>query len=169
MLTRQLVERVKVDRGIARNARASRLLFSGLLVAISKIAIAALAVGALATLPSNPYSPWRALQRTQTTDRMRLFAAMARLEKIEKAVQVFYLDSGIFPQNLTDLVQYGYLHRSALQDPWGRPWEFRISTGGYQLLGRDAAGESRPELTISRTFSAVQQMMLSGDVPQASP
>ncbi len=100
---------------------------------------------------------------------MRLFAAMARHEKIEKAVQVFYLDSGIFPENLTDLVQYGYLHRSALQDPWGRPYEFRISAGGYQLLGWDAAGESRPELTISRTFSAVQRMMLSGDVAQSSP
>jgi hypothetical protein len=169
MLTRQLVEHVKVERGTARNAGASRNVLSGILVAISKIAIAGLSLGALATLPSNPYSPWSALEATPTTERMRLFAAMARLEKIEKAVQVFYLDSGIFPENLTDLVQYGYLHRSALQDPWGRPYEFRISAGGYQLLGWDAAGQPGPELTISRTFSAVQRMMLSADVAQASP
>ena len=169
MLTRQLLEHVKVERGTARSAGASRNVLSGILVAISKIAIAGLSLGALATLPSNPYSPWSALEATPTTERMRLFAAMARLEKIEKAVQVFYLDSGIFPENLTDLVQYGYLHRSALQDPWGRPYEFRISAGGYQLLGWDAAGQPGPELTISRTFSAVQRMMLSADVAQASP
>ena len=169
MLTRKLVEHVKVVRGSAQGAAAQRGVFSGILVAIAKIAIAALAVGALATLPSNPYSPWKALDRTPPTDRLRLFAAMARLERIEKAVQVFYLDSGIFPRSLTDLVQYGYLHRSSLQDPWGRPYDFQISTGGYQLLGWDAAGESRPELTISRTFSAVQRMMLSGDVARNNP
>ena len=169
MLTRQLIEKVKVVRGAAPGAGAHHGAWSGFLAAASKIAIAALAVGALVTLPSNPFSPWNALDRMPTTDRMRLFAAMARLEKIEKAVQVFYLDSGIFPEDLPDLVQYGYLHRSALQDPWGRPYEFQISAGGYQLLGWDAAGESRPELTISRTFSAVQRMMLSGDVAQSSP
>ena len=163
MITRQLLEKVKVTRAGAEASGAQRRVVSGLLVAMSKVALLALVVGALATLPSNPYSPWNALERTPAMDRMRLFAAMARLERIERAVQVYYLDSGVFPEDLTDLIQFGYLHQSSLQDPWGRPYEFRISPGGYQLLGRDAAGGSRPELTINRAFSAVQRMMLSGE------
>ena len=167
MLTRQLLEHVKVQRGDKQETAANRGVLSAILAGASKVAILALALGAIVTLPSNSFAPWAVVERTPTTDRLRLFAAMARMERIEKAVQVFYLDSGIFPTDLTDLVQYGYMHVSALRDPWGRPYEFQISPGGYQLLGRDAAGDSRPQLTISRTFSAVQRMMLPDGVAGA--
>jgi hypothetical protein len=91
---------------------------------------------------------------------------MSRLEQVERAVRVFYLDAGAFPRDLVVLVDYGYLDASALTDPWGRPFEFALSGGGYELLARDAAGLPRPELTVSRGFSEVQRMMVDSSAPE---
>jgi hypothetical protein len=120
----------------------------------------------VATLATNPFTPWRLTGTGPATDRLRLYAAMSRLERIERGVQVFYLDTGTFPTSLITLVQYGYLDAEALHDPWGRPYRFLLSPGGYQVLGQDATGESTPELTVSRSFSEVQRLLMDAGGPR---
>ena len=69
---------------------------------------------------------------------------MARLEQIEKAIQVFYLDAGVVPADAWSLLaRNGYLRGGDLLDPWGRPYGYELSAGGYQLFGLDADGRSR--------------------------
>jgi predicted transcriptional regulator len=162
MVTRKLVERVEA---VAAKAAKRRRLLPVLGGWVAKLAIAAAVLHALATLPSNPVTPGRLLGASPTTERLRLHAAMARFERIERAVQVFYLDAGTFPPNLPTLVQAGYLDRSALTDPWGRPYRFSISPGGYQLQGQDADGAPLPELSLSRTFSEMQRLLIAEEKP----
>lgn len=124
-----------------------------------------LALLALSTLPRNPLTPW-ALGSGQTAhDSLRLYASLARLERVEKAVRIFYLDTGVFPTNLASLAQRGYLAPGDLQDPWGQAYRYELSAGGYQLFGHDRAGRQVPQLTISRHFDPVQRMMHAGATP----
>jgi hypothetical protein len=165
MLTRSLIEKVDTAKEAGQVARSGRVVpvVAGLLARTALVVGVVAAVGSLAL---NPATPWRLIQAAPMTEQLRLYAAMARLEQVERAVQVFYLDAGAFPRNLGALVEYGYLDPSALTDPWGRPFEFYLSSGGYQLLAQDAAGEPRPELTVSRGFSEVQRLMVGSGAPQ---
>ncbi len=160
MLARNLLERVEAARPGAGAAGAVQGRTTRILGWLGKLGLALTLALVLAGLPANRFTPWQALGRSAASERLRLHAAMARLEQIEKAVQVFYLDTGSFPQEAAALVRYGYLGPSALVDPWGRPYRFTLSTGGYQIVGLDAAGEGRPELTVSRSFSEVQQLLV---------
>jgi hypothetical protein len=164
MLTRNLVERVG-STARAGERPESRGITGKLLGWLAKLALAAAALGAVATLATNPVTPWRLAGAGPATDRLRLYAAMSRLERIERGVQVFYLDTGTFPAGLETLVQYGYLDEVALHDPWGRPYRFLLSPGGYQVLGQDADGQNLPELTVSRSFSEVQRLLMDDDGP----
>jgi hypothetical protein len=164
MLTRNLVERVEVAAQHGERAERPGIIPSAA-GWVAKLALAVAVVAGLATLPSNTVAPWRLLEASPTTERLRLYAAMARLERIERAIQVFYLDAGTFPLDLTMLVDHGYLDAGALSDPWGRPYRFGLSAGGYQLQGQDGDGQALPELAVSRSFSEVQRLMLA-EVPR---
>jgi hypothetical protein len=162
LLTRNLAERVETAGRPGPTGR--QLGWVPRLAGQATLGLLALAVVAvLVHLPSNSFTPWQLLLRSPATEQLRLFAAMARLERIERAVQVFYLDAGTFPADLSLLVQYGYLDPSALVSPWGRPVNFALSAGGYQLVAEDGSGEDRPELTISRSFSEVQRLLTQAD------
>jgi len=166
MLTRNLIERVVVTeqtgKTAARFTAVPRL--AGWLL---KLAIMAGALLGLASLTSNPYTPWRVIDSAPATERLRLYTAMARLERLERAVQVYYLDAGTLPQDLATLVHRGYLDAAALTDPWERPYVFGVSGGGYTLHGQDAAGDRRPELTVTRSFSEVQRLLLDPGSPDS--
>ena len=115
----------------------------------------------LLTLPFNPGSPWKVAGTTrEVSDLLRYTASHARLERIEQAIQVYYLDSGIYPRTLQSLAENGYIRAADLFDPWGRDYGFQLSSGGYQLFGGDSTGEVTPELSISHEFSAAQRMMM---------
>jgi predicted transcriptional regulator len=159
MLTRSLLERVETSVPAKQVAAGARWV-APLLGFLARLTLLAAAVAGLASLPGNRHAPWTVVADAPTTERLRLYAAMARLDRIENAVRVFYLDAGTFPSDLETLVDYGYLDGASLNDPWGRPYLLQLSSGGYQLVGRDAEGAIRPELTVSRGFSAVQRMLV---------
>ncbi|HXV77509.1 MAG TPA: DUF4388 domain-containing protein [Candidatus Polarisedimenticolaceae bacterium] len=116
-------------------------------------------VAGVASLRANPWVPWRIDSLRATTEQLRLHASQARLEHLESAIQVYYLDRGVFPQSLELLAANRYVRPGETRDPWGRPYGFRLSASGYQLYGWDGAGELRPNLTLARRFTAIQRMM----------
>ena len=113
-------------------------------------------------VPVGPVGPWRVIAGTPVTDQLRLYASMARLEKIEKAIRVFYLDVGRFPETTEALARRGYIKPADLRDSWGRAYRLEFSAGGYQLVGVDREGRPRRELTLSRRFNPVQRLMAAG-------
>jgi hypothetical protein len=140
--------------------RAARRLMDRITVGLIGLLLAAAAAASLYTLPGNPLSPWRLSSGRQTTDRLRVFASHSRLERLEEAIQVHYLDRGSVPKQLTDLVDGGYVTLSDLVDPWGRAYGYVLSPGGYQLFGLDATGAPNSELNRSHRFSPTQQMLM---------
>jgi hypothetical protein len=109
-------------------------------------------------------TPWRLQSGDESVRQLRFYASQVRLEQIDKAIQIFYLDAGSFPKSLEKLAMYGYIDPEDLTDPWGRPYAFGTSPGGYQLVGLDADGEAQSELSISHRFSTIQRVMESDAV-----
>ncbi len=158
LVTRNLVEEVTVARPTARVGRgawAERVAGSAAIVVL----LAACAVSA-ATLSANPFTPWRLAAQSGETDRLRTFASRGRLERIERAIQLFFLDTGSLPADLALLVRNGYLDPADLLDPWGRPYVYKLDPGSYTLTGMDSRGRIDRDLTVNRRFSATERMIL---------
>jgi len=136
----------------------SRAIFERLALAL----LGASALFALATLRANPLVPWRLAAVRRQSDDLRAYASRGRLERVERAVQMFYLDTGTVPEDLEILARGGYLERRDLLDPWGRPFAYRRAPDGYRLSGRDPEDEPDASLTLVHRFSPSQRMILEG-------
>jgi hypothetical protein len=158
LVTRQLVEEVQAVRDAAL-ACELRPWYRRWATHAAHGGLAAVVMLGLATLGANPLTPWRLEAGSATTARLRLCASMARLERVENGLAVFYLDAGAFPGSLAALVHGGYVAPSDIVDPWNRPYDYEISPEGYRLSALDQDGQPSPELTVSRQFNAVQRMM----------
>jgi len=64
---------------------------------------------------------------------MRLAAAVSGLERVDAALLAFQLVHGRVPAALDELVSAGLLDSGNLRDPWGRPYEFVATAGGYRV------------------------------------
>jgi hypothetical protein len=159
LLTRNLIEEIKKmpvpSVAGSRDRRLVDRLFKWTLDAIVLVVVIAGLVG----LRANTLSPWRVGTVQGTAQQLRIHASQMRLERLENAVQVFYLDAGTFPQSLDLLAVNRYVAEEDLVDPWGRVYGYRVSRGGYQLYGWDADGELHPDLTISHRFTGLQRML----------
>jgi general secretion pathway protein G len=77
--------------------------------------------------------------------------AQQKLAVIEQAIDKFYYESGRFPRELRELVDKPAdvpdekwdpsLKAKDLQDPWGRPYQYRDPGTKYQLLSLGADGQ----------------------------
>ncbi len=133
-----------------------------LVVRAALIVLAAASLASVVTLGSNSLAPWRVGSARSETDSLRAYVSRGRLERIEGALQMFYLDTGAAPDALEILVRGGYLDSRDLLDPWGRAYGYDLSREGYRLFGRDVGGEPRQELTLIHRFSPAQRMILEG-------
>jgi len=126
--------------------------------------VAALALLSLLTLHLNPLTPWHLSGAGVQTERLKTFASRGKLERIARSLEVFYLDTGSLPPSLDLLATGGYLSRSDLLDPWGRPYAYQLAAQGYGLAGRTSAGDISEGLSLTHRFSAAQRMVLEGGV-----
>ena len=129
--------------------------------------VVALSLVSLFTLHLNPLRPWHLAGAGAQTERLKTFASRGRLERIERSLEVFYLDTGTLPGNLDLLASAGYLSGSDLLDPWGRPYAYQLASQGYGLAGRTPAGGISEALTLTHRFSPAQRMVLEGGVVSA--
>ena len=162
LLTRNLVEEVR--RSPVRAGRIGapdRRWLDAIVGTILGAVVLGLVAHGLAGLRDNPWAPWRATAVVAASEQLRRHASQSRLERIEGAIQVFYLDRGGFPEALDRLWANGYLDPADIFDPWGRPYGYRLSPGGYQVFGWDENGELRPDLTVSHRFTGLQRAMTS--------
>jgi len=162
LLARGLIEEVPPEKeGQARG----HVLVERALRLCSVLVVFALAGAGVALMPAAPWSPWRLLAGDPASGRLRQYVASARLERLERAVQLSYLDRGTIPASLALLAEGGYVREADLTDPWGRPFGFELSAGGYRLQGLDAAGQPTPDLAVTRTFGPLQRMLLADGAP----
>jgi hypothetical protein len=168
LLTRNLIEEVKASpvravgqtRGVGLADRLLGWTLNGIVLSL-------VIVGATG-IPSNRWTPWRTGTVVSVTEQLRLHASQVRLERLEHAIQVFYLDAGTFPSDLGVLATSGYLSEDDLRDPWGRDYGYRLSASGYQVYGWDGEGALQPKLTLNHRFTGLQRM-LAGERPESAP
>jgi len=160
LLNRNLVAEVRstATLGIAHAAEAAGGLSSRLLTAVVLVAAAA----TVATLPANPVTPWKIVQNGKETDLLKTYASRSRMERIERALEIFYLDLGTIPADLESLAERRYLGPADLADPWGRSYRYELGRGGYRLAGSGPDGAPREELTLTHRFSAAERLILEG-------
>jgi hypothetical protein len=158
LMTRNLIEEVKRPTVVAAAEKPRGFLDTALRAVLNGLIVIAVIL-AVATLRVNPVTPWRVGSGDEGIERLRFYSSQMRLEQLEKAIQIHYLDVGSFPYSLDKLATYGYLAPEDLIDPWGRPYGYAAFEGGYQLSGLNAGGESLEELTIVHKYSGVQRMM----------
>jgi uncharacterized protein DUF4388 len=58
----------------------------------------------------------------------------SRVERVDEAIQVYYLQKGFYPDDLAELARGHLVGASALKDAWGRSLEYVPLGGGYRLL-----------------------------------
>jgi hypothetical protein len=160
LLTRNLIEEVKTTPTVTAQDTAGAM--SKLVSRLIPVVFAAFALLAVATLGSNPVTPWRLGAPDSSQDRLRSYASRIRLERIERVIRVFYLDTGAIPNRLELLSSNGYLAPADLLDPWGRPYAYQLAEGSFQIVGLDEDGNPGEDLTITRRLSATQRMMVDG-------
>jgi hypothetical protein len=158
LLDRNLIEEVReesserADAAEDRRARIRAAALSGV--------VFLLAAASVVTLPGNPASPWRLARAGADTDALNAYASRGRLERIEKALRVHYLDRGTLPARLSDLVDAGCLRPSELSDPWGRPYAYEGDSTGYAIAGTGPTGEPSGSLVLRRRLLPSQRLLL---------
>jgi hypothetical protein len=164
LFTRNLIGEVARIVPVETTGRGRQML-EGLLQVVMHAALVAIVLASLASQPRGPLAPWNVVTPDASTRQLRLHASQSRLERIDDAIQVFYLDTAAFPDSLDALAALGYLREADLVDPWDRAYGYRLSPGGYQLFGRDPDGFASADLVVAHQFNAVQQMMFDRSRP----
>lgn len=159
LLNRNLIEEVVLTpvAGIAPSAVVRSRWGSAVLQAI--VLVIALA-GAL-SLRENPLTPWRLVDQSHETEILKTYASRNRLERVEQALQAYYLDRGGMPDSLETLSRAGFLSPNDAVDPWGRPYAYRLDSSAYELSAQGPGGEGG-ELSVRHPFTASQRMVLEG-------
>jgi len=70
--------------------------------------------------------------------------AWSRMQRIDFAIQVYYLRNRGYPESLSRLVTEHLLRPAAIVDPLGRPFEYAILPGGYKISFRTAESDAHP-------------------------
>ena len=75
---------------------------------------------------------------------------LARLARLDRAIQAWQAAHGSPPPTLEDLVRVGLVDRSYLRDPWQRPFHYVPGPRGYLLSAVDEGLRARGDATVDR-------------------
>lgn len=167
LLQRDLVEEVQVAAPKAPAAGSHGP--SGWRTWAAVAALAGLALLAIATSSLNPAAPWRVGALGQEQDDLRTYVSRARIERLEQAIQSYFVRTARLPAALPDLVREGYLKREDVRDPWGRPYGYEADESGFRLAGWDASGGEDPTLELTHPLSPAQRALLEGPPQPGAP
>jgi hypothetical protein len=159
--TRDLTEVVELTAAAVGDASAVRSRLRWVSGALQLLVIAGAAMG-IASVGSNPFTPWRIAASGPDTELLKTYASRNRLERVEEALQAFYLDHGAMPESLQALSAGGYLRPADLRNPWGRPYSYRVDPSAYEISDSPPEGRKMETVAIRHPFSASQRMILEG-------
>ncbi|NIM00065.1 MAG: DUF4388 domain-containing protein, partial [Acidobacteria bacterium] len=93
LMNRKLIEEVKRPNA-ATVARTPRRLPEKVFHLVLGLTMTLFVAAALSTLPNNSWTPWQVALEDPSTDTLHRLASRQRLERIETALEIFYLDKG---------------------------------------------------------------------------
>jgi uncharacterized protein DUF4388/type II secretion system (T2SS) protein G len=128
-----------------------------------------LALFGAASLPDNAWTPWALVRSSSETDRLRTYASRNRIGRLERGIEIYYLDRGAVPERLEQLAEGGYVETVNLVDPWGRPYGYGSSATGYVIAPTGPDGSRRSDLEVRHRFTPSQRMLLEGGLSDRGP
>ncbi len=129
---------------------------------LERLGYAVLAAAALLSVTTMGYSPLSGMPRdlisAESVDLMWDLVARNRVQRLDEAIQVYYLQKGFYPDDLRELVKGRLVYERALRDPWGRGFGFIVAPEGYRIISYDHGGVENLARSVQR-----------GRVPPAAP
>lgn len=126
--------------GVLRSAAPARILAA----AVVLLAVLGVGSGVQETLralfpgprilpASSPIASAGALAEMASLEQLRRSVSAARLDRIEEALSVHFLDQGGWPRTLSELAGWGLAPRRFIEDPWGQSYRFEMLPWGYRV------------------------------------
>ena len=163
LLTRNLIEEAEVEIEDDQAAPPKRRI--GVLWTVLSVVVLALAMVSAALFASNRFGPFETAARGGALERLRTFASRDRVQRVERALHLCFLDTGRFPATLDVLVDNSYLDPEDIQDPWGRQYGYVLGNDRYTLIALNPQGQPEEGLTVVRPFSSAMMLILDGGTP----
>ena len=152
------IEEVRGKSTASTRPRVGRWLGRGIELTLCAAVLAAALLSLGVTRRDAPV-PWSAFADPAAQDSLRFHASQASLERIERAIRLFYLDRGSFPTTLGALSGTRYLAAGDLSDPWGRPYGYAIDPGGFQVFAVRDDGSADPQRLRAHRFTSLERTM----------
>jgi hypothetical protein len=123
------------------------------LLPMGYLALILVALVSLATMTRNPLNLVPvSLEQSPTVDAFRRLVSRNRVDGVDRALYVYFLENQRFATSLTELVVTGVLPADAIVDPWGREYSYQVLPQGYRVLGFDNGGVEDASLSRTRRF-----------------
>ncbi|MEE9219137.1 MAG: DUF4388 domain-containing protein [Acidobacteriota bacterium] len=167
LLNRHLIIEATVAPSATRMAPQQGTGVQPLLMRAAAVLLALWCVVALARMVGAPRPLWPLADRSsESWSQIRTSISRSQIERLAFAIKVYYLAFGASPDSLESLIERGLARQRDLYDPWGRPYHFLTTQGGYILAAYDDSGtELDPELTLAETLPALG-VIGSGSEPE---
>jgi len=152
LLERGVIREVRAVLPAARKEKALVRPTSGTAVTGTLLVLFLAAISA-ATMQRNPVNlvP-KTVDEIITVDAFRRVISRNRIERIDHALYLYFLEHQRFAPSLTQLVDEALLSPGAVADPWGRFYLYEVQPSGYRIVGYDNGGVEDPTLARERHF-----------------
>jgi hypothetical protein len=117
-------------------------------------ALAALLIVAVVFLPKNSLNAVLSGARGGYLSPVENSIAVAWLQRLDRGLEIFYLNEGFYPSSLSQLASAAVLEGAAPADGGtsGYRYILRTSDNKYDLYGKTSAGRLDPSLSLSRSL-----------------
>lgn len=165
LLNRNLIREVRTEKEIEEEKHKQKRLFSKETIARVKVFLAAALLLFLASLTiffwsSNIVNTTVHGQFSQYKNELSLAVSKSKIDKINRALEIYYLNSATFPAKLNELVLSGYLDESDITDPWGQPYIYLLFDDAYKIGGFNSSRVLDENLLKVNQFSRTQKVIL---------
>jgi hypothetical protein len=127
-------------------------------------ALAALLIVAVVFLPRNSLNAVLSGARGGYLSPVENSIAVAWLQRLDRGLEIFYLNEGFYPSSLSQLASAAVLEGAAPADGGtsGYRYILRTADNKYDLYGKTSAGRLDPSLSLSRSLdpTAIKVMSL---------
>jgi hypothetical protein len=117
--------------------------------ALAALVLAAAGVSAV-TMGFNPLNRLPPAHRDPLIEQVRTSVTRSHVRRVDEAVQVYFLQKGFYPDDLSELIKGRLVGREAVTDAWGRSLGYFPEDDGYRIVVYGPEGEAREDLSLER-------------------
>ncbi len=160
LLNRNLIKEQKSEKEKEKQKRLIHKTVSNLKIWAGAALLVFLSALTFLSFSSNAVS--RSVQEHYSRYRNDILLAVSKskIDKINEALKIYYLNTGKFPSKLENLILDGYLPKNDIVDPWGNPYLYVLYDDAYEIVGHNGSHLLDEKLLRINQFSRTQKVIL---------